>query len=53
MEDKATEAINTIQQFSSQLKCAVLLHDVDSIPNPEGFILNTISIIVISNNYNT
>ena len=45
MEHNATEAIYTIQQFSSQLKCVVLLHDLDSIPSPEGFILNTINII--------
>ena len=35
MEHNATEAIYTIQQFGSQLKCAVLLHDLDSIPSPK------------------
>ena len=44
MEDNATEAIYTIHQFSSQLKRAVLLHDLDLIPSPEG-LLNTIIII--------
>ena len=42
MEDNGTEAICTIQQISSQLKRAILLHDFDSIPSPEGFRLNTI-----------
>ena len=42
MDDNATEAICTIHQFSSQLKHAVLFHDFDSSPSPEGFRLNTI-----------
>ena len=45
MEDNATKAIYTIHQFSSQLKCAVLFHDLDSIPSPEGFTLDTIIIV--------
>ena len=36
MEGNATEAICTIQQFSSQLKCAVLLHDLNSIQVLKG-----------------